>query len=47
MEKVVCKRVSTVKFWDGYASWYKLWMDHTHYHERIIELLMAMTEGEY
>jgi SAM-dependent methyltransferase len=43
MEQAVCKRVATVKFWDGYARWYKLWMEHTRYHERIIEALVAMT----
>lgn len=43
MEQAVCKRVATVKFWDAYAKWYKLWMEHTHYHERIIEVLMAMS----
>ena len=43
MEQAVCKRVATVKFWDGYARWYKLWMEHTRYHERIISPLLAMT----
>lgn len=43
MEQAVCKRVATVKFWDGYARWYKLWMEHTHYHDRVIEVLRAMT----
>jgi len=44
MEAAVCKQVATVKFWDGYAKWYKLWIEHTHYHERIIEVLMTMTK---
>jgi SAM-dependent methyltransferase len=43
MKQAVCKRVATVKFWDGYARWYKLWMEHTRYHERIIEVLLALT----
>jgi SAM-dependent methyltransferase len=43
MERAICKRVATVRFWDGYARWYKLWMEHTEYHQRIIELLLAMT----
>lgn len=47
MEKAICKRVSTVKFWDGYAKWYKFWMEHTHYHERITEVLMAMTRPNW
>jgi len=44
MEQAVCKRVATVKFWDGYARWYKLWMEHTRYHQRIVEVLRAMTK---
>jgi SAM-dependent methyltransferase len=44
MEAAVCKRVATVKFWDGYARWYKLWIEHTQYHQKIIEVLLAMTE---
>ena len=44
MEQAICKRVATVRFWDGYARWYKLWMEHTNYHKRIIEVLMAMTK---
>ena len=43
MEQAVCKRVTTVKFWDGYARWFKLWMEHTRYHERIIEVLLSTT----
>ena len=44
MEQTICKRVATVKFWDGYAKWYKLWIEHTLYHQKIIEVLLAMTE---
>ncbi len=44
MEQALCKRVAAVKFWDGYARWYKLWMEHTQYHQRMIEVLLAMTE---
>jgi ubiquinone/menaquinone biosynthesis C-methylase UbiE len=47
MEQAGCKRVATVKFWDAYAKWYKLWMEHTHYHERIIEVLMAMSRPDW
>ena len=43
MEQAVCKRVTTVKFCDGYARWFKLWMKHTRYHERIIEVLLSTT----
>ena len=47
MERAICKRVATVRFWDGYARWYKLWMEHTQYHQRIIEVLLAMTEKDW
>lgn len=42
MEKTVCKRVRTVQFWDSYAKWYKLWVEHTDYHDRAIQMLMTM-----
>jgi SAM-dependent methyltransferase len=47
MEQAICKRVATTRFWDGYARWYKLWMEHTQYHQRIIEVLLAMTERRW
>jgi ubiquinone/menaquinone biosynthesis C-methylase UbiE len=39
MEQAICKKAATVGFWDGYARWYKLWMEHTHYHDRVIGML--------
>lgn len=36
--------MATINFWNGYARWYKVWMEHTRYHERVIEVLLAMTE---
>lgn len=33
------RTTTTVGFWDGYACWYKLWMEHNHYHNKIIDLL--------
>ncbi len=44
MEKTICKNVATVQFWDSYAKWYKLWMEHNDYHHRIIETLTSMVE---
>ena len=38
MANTVCSRTASVTFWDGYAPWYKLWMEHNHYHNRIIEI---------
>jgi len=40
----VCRKAATVGFWDGYARWYKLWMEHTSYHAPIIEFLTTMAE---
>jgi hypothetical protein len=42
-----CRRAATVEFWDGYARWYKLWMEHNDYHCRIIEVLTAMVEPKW
>ncbi|MCX8031705.1 MAG: methyltransferase domain-containing protein [Thermodesulfovibrionales bacterium] len=42
MGKTVCKKVRTVHFWDSYAKWYKLWIEHTDYHNRAIEMLTTM-----
>jgi len=42
MEKTICKRSATVSFWDGYAKWYKCWMEHNNYHDRIIDVLTKM-----
>lgn len=42
MPETVCRRAATVGFWDGYAPWYKLWMEHNRYHNRIIEMLTTM-----
>ena len=44
MANKVCNRTASVTFWDGYAPWYKLWMEHNCYHNRIIEVLTTMTE---
>jgi 2-polyprenyl-3-methyl-5-hydroxy-6-metoxy-1,4-benzoquinol methylase len=40
MERTICRKAATVGFWDGYARWYKLWMEHNHYHARIVGRLM-------
>ncbi len=44
MGKIVCKKVRTVHFWDNYAKWYKLWIEHTDYHQRAIKMLMTMVK---
>jgi len=42
MAKTICKKAASVPFWDGYAPWYKLWMEHNDYHDRIIHALTTM-----
>lgn len=44
MKKKICRKAATVQFWDGYARWYKLWMEHNNYHDRIIDVLTIMAE---
>jgi len=44
MNEAVCRKTATVAFWEGYAKWYKLWLDHTDYHRPIVELLKEMVE---
>ena len=44
VESTVCRRAATVGFWDGYARWYKLWLDHTSYHEPVITFLKEIAE---
>lgn len=44
MKQTTCKRAATVQFWNGYAKWYKLWMEHNNYHNRIIDVLTTMVE---
>lgn len=41
MEQTICTKVATVGFWDGYARWYKLWMDHNNYHDRMLDVLLS------
>jgi SAM-dependent methyltransferase len=33
---------ATIPFWDGYAKWYKLWLEHNRYHDKIIDVLTFM-----
>ena len=40
MAKTICKKAASVP--DGYAPWYKLWMEHKNYHDRIIHALTTM-----
>ena len=44
MGNAVCRKAARVSFWDGYAPWYKLWMEHNRYHDRILDVLFARAE---
>jgi 2-polyprenyl-3-methyl-5-hydroxy-6-metoxy-1,4-benzoquinol methylase len=44
MEKILSIGPATVKYWDGNAKWYKLWIDHNEYHGRILEILMTFVQ---
>jgi len=39
-----CRRAASVHFWDGYAKWYQLWMEHNRCHDRIVEAVTSMAE---
>jgi ubiquinone/menaquinone biosynthesis C-methylase UbiE len=42
MRGYFCNRSASIPFWDGYARWYKLWLNHNHYHNEIIKILASM-----
>jgi SAM-dependent methyltransferase len=42
MEKQIWKRATTPAFWQEYSRWYRQWMAHSHYHDRIIDTVTAM-----
>ena len=44
MEQTICRDAGTVEFWDGYSILYKLWMEHTRYHDRILDVLLSKAE---
>lgn len=47
METSVSRRIATVEFWDDYARWYKLWVEHTHYHQKILSVLQRMVRPNW
>lgn len=44
MEEILCNRSSTVHYWDGYAKWYQLWIEHNNYHDSILEILTTLVK---
>lgn len=47
VEKTICKKAARVEFWDGYAKWYKQWMEHNNYHDRILDMLTTMVQPRW
>jgi SAM-dependent methyltransferase len=41
-EETVHPAVRTVAYWDEYAPWYRLWLEHTDYHHGIKDLLAGL-----
>ena len=35
---------ASVEFWEGNAEWYKLWVEHNSYHDRIIGILTSLVK---
>jgi ubiquinone/menaquinone biosynthesis C-methylase UbiE len=44
MEKILSSGPGTIKYWDGNAKWYKLWIEHNGYHDKILEILMTFVQ---
>jgi cyclopropane fatty-acyl-phospholipid synthase-like methyltransferase len=44
MENIFLKKPCSVEFWDMYARWYKLWMEHSYYHNQAIDVLTTMVK---
>jgi ubiquinone/menaquinone biosynthesis C-methylase UbiE len=41
MREALCRMEASIPFWDGYARWYKLWLEHNPYHDKILEILIS------
>lgn len=38
---------SSVSFWDRYAKWYELWVEHNSFHSNVLDLLYKIIEPGY
>jgi len=47
MEKQIWKRARTLSFWEDYSRWYRQWMDHTDYHDCIINAVTSMAKPKW
>jgi cyclopropane fatty-acyl-phospholipid synthase-like methyltransferase len=44
MERILSSGPVTIDYWNGNAKWYKLWIEHNEYHNRILEILMTFVQ---
>jgi SAM-dependent methyltransferase len=47
MERVTCREIANVQYWDNYAKWYELWVEHNYYHNKIIEVFRSFVEPDW
>lgn len=41
-EEAICPVFRSVAYWDEYAPWYRLWLEHTDYHHGLKDLLAGL-----
>ncbi|OGW53562.1 MAG: hypothetical protein A2Y81_10580 [Nitrospirae bacterium RBG_13_43_8] len=41
---MLCNKAATINYWNENAKWFKLWIEHNHYHNRIIEVLTTFVQ---
>ncbi len=44
MENIFSRKPCSVEFWDAYAKWYQLWIEHSCYHNNVIDVLTTMAK---
>jgi SAM-dependent methyltransferase len=42
LDRTLYSHAASINFWDGYAQWHKLWIEHNRYHNKIIEVLSTL-----
>ncbi len=44
LDQTLYSHAASIEFWDRYAQWYKLWIEHNNYHDKIITMLSSMVK---
>ena len=47
MEKAIWKQATNLDFWQKYSPWYRQWMNHSHYHEGIVNFLTSVVTPKW